>query len=344
MTNRRVLFLTLLLCLAGCSSSPGIGGVGALPKKLAEAATMATDTPTLTDTPAPTLTVTSTATPTPLSTATATPTPTPSPTPTVTPAPTETPSSTPPPTETPTPLPPTPTYPPPPEVVHVPILMYHYVSELPEDADVYRRDLTVIPAHFEEQLQYLQVQGYQSILLADIYETLTTGKPLPEKPVVLTFDDGYKDAYTGALPLLQKYGFVGEFFVLATPAHYESPQYLTWADVRAMADAGMSMQAHGRDHYDLTERAYDFLVYQILGAKEAVEAHSGQPVRFFCYPSGRYDNATIAVVESAGYWGAVTTAWGAELRLDNRFTWPRIRVKGNWSLDNFVRVIEQVTP
>jgi peptidoglycan/xylan/chitin deacetylase (PgdA/CDA1 family) len=224
----------------------------------------------------------------------------------------------------------------------VPILMYHYISELPPDADVYRRDLTVLPAHFEEQLQYLQAQGYQSVLLADIYEMLTTGKPLPEKPIVLTFDDGYKDAYTDALPLLQKYGFVGEFFLLATPAHYEAPQYLTWNDVRAMADAGMSMQAHGRDHYDLTGRSYEFLVYQILGAREAVEAHSGQPVRFFCYPSGRYDDDTIAVVESAGYWGAVTTAWGTELRLDNRYTWPRIRVKGNLSLDGFANILQNL--
>ncbi len=341
MTNRHVLFLLLLLGLVGCSSSPGVDGVGASPKKLAEAAMMATDTP------APTATAIATATPAPLPTATATPTvtptetPLPSPTPTATPAPTATPS---PPPLTETPPPPTATYPPPPPAVNVPILMYHYISELPADADTYRRDLTVIPAHFEEQLHYLQAQGYQSVLLADIYETLTTGKPLPEKPIVLTFDDGYKDAYTDALPLLQKYDFVGEFFLLATPAHYESPQYLTWTDVRAMADAGMSMQAHGRDHYDLTNRPYDFLVYQILGAREAVEAHSGQPVRFFCYPSGRYDAATVAVVESAGYWGAVTTAWGTELRLDNRFTWPRIRVKGAWSVDYFAHIIQQVSP
>ena len=224
----------------------------------------------------------------------------------------------------------------------MPILMYHYISELPPDADAYRRDLTVLPAHFEEQLQYLQAQGYQSVLLADVYETLATGKPLPQKPIVLTFDDGYKDAYTGALPLLQKYGFVGEFFLLATPAHYEAPQYLTWNDVRAMADAGMSMQAHGRDHYDLTGRSYEFLVYQILGAREAVEAHTERPVRFFCYPSGRYDDATIAVVESAGYWGAVTTAWGSELRLDNRFAWPRIRVKGSLSLDGFATLLQDL--
>ncbi len=222
--------------------------------------------------------------------------------------------------------------------------MYHYISELPPDADVYRRDLTVTPARFEEQLQYLQAQGYQSVLLADIYTTLTTGRPLPARPIVLTFDDGYRDAYTDALPLLLKYGFVGEFFVLATPAHYEAPQYLTWNNIREMAEAGMAMEAHGRDHYDLTGRSYEFLVYQILGAREAVEAHTERPVRFFCYPSGRYDAATVAVVESAGYWGAVTTAWGTELRLDNRYTWPRIRVKGNWTLGNFAHVLQQISP
>ncbi len=242
------------------------------------------------------------------------------------------------PTLSPTATPP-PIYPPPPEEVHVPILMYHYISELPADADVYRVNLTVVPEMFEAQLRYLYEQGYHTVTLQDVYDALATGRPLPEKSIVLTFDDGYKDAHINAMPLLQKYGFVGEFFVLATPAHYESPQYLTWAEMRLMAEAGMSVQAHGRDHYDLTNRAYDFLVYQILGVKEAVEAHTGQPVRFFCYPSGRYDEDTLAVVESAGYLGAVTTQWGATQRLDNRYTWPRVRINGTWSLETFAGIL-----
>ena len=328
MIARKVLpLVALALILVGCTPSVGSEGSGALAKNLSEV------TVEMTDTPAPSLTATATITPSPTATATAT----------ITPVPTATSAATAAPAPTLTPVP-TATYPPPPEAVNVPILMYHYISELPPDADIYRLDLTVVPARFEEQLQYLQAQGYQSITLADVYTTLTTGKPLPEKPIVLTFDDGYKDAYTEALPLLQKYGFVGTFFLLATPAHYEAPGYMTWNDIHAMAEAGMSMQAHGRDHYDLTNRAYEFLVYQILGAKEAVEAHSGQPVRFFCYPSGRYDADTAAVVESAGYWGAVTTVWGTELRLDNRYAWPRIRVRGDWSLEQFGTVMEQVMP
>lgn len=280
-------------------------------------------------TPTPPITTLLTLTPTPPLTAT--------PTLTATPALTATPVLTPTPSLSPTP---TPTYPPPPEEVHVPILMYHYISALPEDADVYRVNLTVVPEMFDAQLRYLQEQGYQTVTLRDVYDALAIGRPLPEKPIVLTFDDGYKDAYTDAMPLLQKYGFVGEFFVLATPAHYESPQYLTWDEMRLMAEAGMSMQAHGRDHYDLTNRSYDFLVYQIMGVKEAVEAHTGQPVRFFCYPSGRYDDDTLAVVESAGYLGAVTTEWGATQRLDNRYTWPRVRINGTWPLETYAAILE----
>lgn len=326
---RRFEVAFLLLVLAFTTASCGVSATsGGLVKQAAEAAEASP-------------TETSTATPLPTATPSPTPTPLPPPTATATPAPTSTFTPVPSPLDTPTPPPPpTATYPPPPEEVRVPILMYHYVSELPPDADTYRRDLTVSPATFEAHLRYLQAQGYQSVSLADVYATLTIGKPLPERPIVLTFDDGYKDAYTHALPLLTQYGFQGEFFVLATPAHYEAAQYLTWDEMRVMAEAGMSMQAHGRDHFDLTGRDYEFLVYQILGAREAVEAHTGQPVRFFCYPSGRYDEDAMAVVEAAGYWGAVTTEWGTALRLDNRFAWPRIRVRGNWDADALAGVLE----
>ena len=285
-----------------------------------------------------TVTQTATATPTATATATITPQPTDTAVPTHTPEPTATPTPGSSPTPQPT-VPPTATYPPPPESVNVPILMYHYVSELPPDADVYRRDLTVLPERFEAQLHYLFREGYQTVTLADVHARLTTGKPLPARPIVLTFDDGYKDAYTIVTPLLQQFGFVGEFFVLATPAHYEAEPYLTWNEMQEMAAAGMSMQAHGRDHVDLTNRSYDFLVYQILGAREAVEAHTGTPVHFFCYPSGRHDADTEAVVASAGYLGGVTTAWGNELTLDNAYAWPRIRIKGAWDLDQYAAIL-----
>jgi peptidoglycan/xylan/chitin deacetylase (PgdA/CDA1 family) len=235
---------------------------------------------------------------------------------------------------------PAPTDVPLPDQVDVPILMYHYVSELPADADVYRRDLTVSPEAFEAQLQYLDEAGYHPITLTDVYLNLTEGYPLPEKPVVLTFDDGYRDAYEVVFPRLLDHGFPATFFVLATPAHYESKDYLTWAQVAEMSEAGMSIQAHGRDHVDLRERPYDFLVYQILGIKEAIEYHTGKAPRFFCYPSGRRDDDVIKVLESANYWGAVTTEWGRTHTRESLFEMPRLRIQGDDSLAVFIAKLE----
>ncbi len=373
--SARVLWVIPLLLLAAVIkvNAPIIARVFQTPTATATI----TPSPTATETATLTATATATATPTVTPSPTLPPTPTRTPRPTRTPTPTITPMSpltvttsitatlpatstlpitltsaltatltpTLPVTSTPTlsvTLTPPPTYPPPPEALHVPILMYHYLSELPADADGLRRNLTVVPEMFEAQLQYLKENGYQTVLLRDLYDALALGKPLPEKPIVITVDDGYKDALTHALPLLQKYGFVAEFFVLATPAHYEAEAYMTWADMREMAEAGMSIQGHGRDHYDLRGRSIEFLVYQVLGIKEAVEAHTARPVVFFCYPSGKYDDNVIAVLESAGYLGAVTVEWGATQRLDNRYTWPRIRVQGAWSLERFIGIMEDL--
>jgi peptidoglycan/xylan/chitin deacetylase (PgdA/CDA1 family) len=235
---------------------------------------------------------------------------------------------------------PTPIQTPLPAEAVVPILMYHYVSELPPDADAYRRDLSVSPELFEAHLRYLDEAGYHPVTLSDVYLYLSQAYPLPEKPVVLTFDDGYRDAYEVVFPKLLDYGFPGTFFVLATPAHYESEAYLTWAQMKEMADAGMAIEAHGRDHVDLRNRSYEYLVYQILGIKEAIEYHTGRTPHFFCYPSGQRDANVIKVLKSSGYWGAVTTEWGDTLTLEDALEMPRLRVHGGESLESFIAKLE----
>ena len=234
----------------------------------------------------------------------------------------------------------TPTPVPLPDQARVPILMYHYVSELPPDADRYRCDLTVSPENFKAQLQFLADAGYHPITLTDLYLHLTQGYPLPERPIALTFDDGYRDAYEVVFPLLLDYGFTGTFFVLATPTHFESPAYMTWAQMKEMSDAGMDIQAHGRDHVDLRGRSYDYLVYQILGIQEAIHHHTGRLPRFFCYPSGQRDANVIAMLKSVGYWGAVTTEWGHTHTRENLFEMPRVRIRGSDTLASFIDRLE----
>jgi peptidoglycan/xylan/chitin deacetylase (PgdA/CDA1 family) len=227
-----------------------------------------------------------------------------------------------------------------PDQARVPILMYHYVSDLPPNPDRYRRDLTVSPENFAAQLQYLDDVGYHTVTLADLYLYWTQGYPLPEKPIVLTFDDGYRDAYEVVFPLLLAHGFTGTFFVLATPAHLEQPEYLTWAQMQEMSDAGMDIEGHGRDHVDLRGQSYDYLVYQIVGIQEAIQYHTGRLPRFFCYPSGQYDASVIAVLEAAGYWGAVTTQWGKTETFAGRYEMPRVRIRGSDTLQDFIGKLE----
>jgi peptidoglycan/xylan/chitin deacetylase (PgdA/CDA1 family) len=224
--------------------------------------------------------------------------------------------------------------------VRVPILMYHRIDEPGPGADAYRQDLSVTPKNFKKQLAYLRQEGYESITLNDLALHLTVGKPLPPKPIVLTFDDGYADAYTRAFPRLQRFGFTGTFFLVSAPIEAQNPDFLSWAQVEEMHAAGMKFEPHSYDHPDMRNRGFDFVVYQVLAPKEAIEARTGETCRFFAYPSGRYDQYVIDVLRSAGYWGGVLTEQGATHALDDLFTLRRVRVRGEDDLDTFVRKLD----
>lgn len=206
--------------------------------------------------------------------------------------------------------------------------MYHYLSEPPPGADAVRRDLSTSPGRFEEQLRYLREQGYQSITLYELAAALQRGYPLPDKPIIITFDDGYRDNHTYALPILRQYGFRATFFLLTNRVNEGNPEYLSWEQVVEMSLAGMDMEAHGRSHADLRTKKADGLAWQIRGSREDIEARTHKPVRFFCYPSGKYNKWVTEVMRLEGYWGAVTTKAGVKQRSDQPYELMRIRVRG----------------
>ena len=251
--------------------------------------------------------------------------------------PTHTPTATHTPTQTPTPTPLLPTPDGVDRQVRVPILMYHHIDDPGPGADEFRRDLSVTPKDFKKQLAYLQQDGYESITLNDLALYLSVGKPLPPKPIILTFDDGYADAYTRAFPRLLRFGFTGTFFLVTAPIDAQNPDFLSWDQVQEMHAAGMRFEPHSYDHPDMRNRGFDFVVYQVLAPKEAIEARTGETSRFFAYPSGRYDQYVIDVLRSADYWGAVLTEQGATHGLDDLFELRRVRVRGQDDLDAFIR-------
>lgn len=221
----------------------------------------------------------------------------------------------------------------------VPILMYHYLSEPPAGADIYRRDLSVTPSLFAQHLDRLLAEGYTTLRLDDLLLHLTQGTPLPPKPVILTFDDGYRDNYVNAFPLLRERGMTATFFIVTDFIDLQRPEYLSWEMVRDMYAGGMAIESHGRNHASLANRDADYLVWQALGSLETIEFELGVRPRFVSYPAGDYDENTIRIFQSANYWAGVTTKQGATHSSDDLFQLRRVRVRGTTTADDLIGLL-----
>jgi peptidoglycan/xylan/chitin deacetylase (PgdA/CDA1 family) len=222
----------------------------------------------------------------------------------------------------------------------VPILMYHYISSPPAGADIYRRDLSVTPARFESHLEYLKAAGYRTITLDDLAYYLSGGRSLPERSVILTFDDGYRDQYENAYPLLVKYGMVGHFFLITDFINAGRAEYLTWPQVEEMAAHGQRFGSHSRDHPSLSARSDAYLVWQALGGLESIQERLGYHPRWISYPSGAYDERTVAVYRSANYWGGLTTRQGVTNQTGDLFALRRVRVRGSYTAEDLARLLQ----
>ncbi|MBV9229997.1 MAG: polysaccharide deacetylase family protein, partial [Chloroflexi bacterium] len=128
--------------------------------------------------------------------------------------------------------------------IKVPILMYHYISEVPanDPNPVLRRSLSVSPQVFNQQLDYLKQQGFHSITFNQLMNALYYGAPLPSKPIIFTFDDGYLDAYTTAYPALKAHGFSGMFYIITGKVGWQGQ--MSWGQMREMLANGMQMGSH----------------------------------------------------------------------------------------------------
>jgi peptidoglycan/xylan/chitin deacetylase (PgdA/CDA1 family) len=225
-------------------------------------------------------------------------------------------------------------------MIRVPSLMYHYVSWLPaSDPDMdLRKDLTVSPTDFEAMLKYLKENGYTTITTKDLWWSLDQTAPLPPKPVMLTFDDGYADAYSVVLPLLKAYGMTGVFFV--TVNLVDKPGYISRAQVRALADAGMDVESHAMDHVSMTWASTN-QIYQMCKAREFLSAWTGTDVRHFAYPSGEFNDFSGAALKSCGYLSGYKKAGGSIQSTNAIFFLQRARVRGQAGLAALLSALQQ---
>jgi peptidoglycan/xylan/chitin deacetylase (PgdA/CDA1 family) len=225
--------------------------------------------------------------------------------------------------------------PPGPSTIRVPILMYHYIRVNPNPYDRMGFNLSVTPADFAAQMDWLAHNGYHPITLTDLHGYLNGQSGLPSRPVILTFDDGYADFYTTALPILRGHDFTAVAYVVS--GFLGRGGYMTAAQVLEADRAGVEIGAHTVDHADLAIQSADGLRYQLTASKQHLEQLLGHPVLSLCYPSGRFTPAVTAAAQNAGYRDATTTRLGSYRSLAGRYLWDRLRINGGERLDAFAR-------
>ena len=186
------------------------------------------------------------------------------------------------------------------EQARVPILVYHIVRpSYPTDTSAVIT-LAHTPEVFNAQMQYLRDAGYHVVSLGALEDYYKHGTPLPTHPIVITFDDGWRDQFVYAFPILVKHHYTATFFIFTNPIGRRG--FVTWDNLRAMRDAGMTIGSHSLSHPFLTKTADPIVLWnEINKSKSIIEKNLGITVTEFAYPFGQYNPAILALVKKAGY-------------------------------------------
>ena len=232
--------------------------------------------------------------------------------------------------------------------VPVPILMYHHISNFVPANNLLELSLTVNVAHFAQQLDYLKEQGYHTITFNQLFAALYYGGPLPSHPIILTFDDGYEDAYQFSFPLLQAHGFSGMFYIITGVVGWQG--YLNWDQIRTMQAAGMQIGSHTIHHVNI---GATFLLspeqaqLELQQSQAVLHRNLGIVIQQFCYPSGEpfrsgslaLQQRIIALLAADGYVGATTDPGMTGFYQNGLtpFALLRIRVDGRESFADFLQ-------
>lgn len=242
----------------------------------------------------------------------------------------------------------------------IPILMYHHLDEQVQNA------LTVGPAIFERQMQLLKDEGYTTITDHDLELFYQGKKLLPDKPVMITFDDGYQSNYQYAFPVLKKLQMKATIFLITDtiehPEKHDSPYpKLSWDQVEEMSASGLiSFQSHTDDMHQSIEgqrnkgvilgpvnketiQQYERRVLtDLVLSKNLIEKHTGKPVISFSYPFGSYSSESEKLVIQAGFQISYTTDFGYNKKSEGSFLLKRVNVHGNASAEHILVLMDKI--
>ena len=204
-----------------------------------------------------------------------------------------------------------------------PILIYHYVEYVRNEKDTIRKSLNIPPYIFTRQIETLKNAGYTFITASELMDILDGKINLPKKPVLITFDDGYRDFYTDVFPILKKNNVKATAYIVS--GFLDKPNYmLTWQLKQVARNGLIEIGAHTVHHYSLRGLDPELAKYEIEESKKELEKIIGIPVVSFAYPDGSFDDQAIKIVRDAGFKSAVTTMHGFATTPENKHSIYRI--------------------
>jgi peptidoglycan/xylan/chitin deacetylase (PgdA/CDA1 family) len=195
-------------------------------------------------------------------------------------------------------------------VVNVPILMYHRIDYLRPTLPEITRRLTVDPGDFARQMGWLKANGFHTLTQTELHAALLHGAALPSKPILVTFDDGYRDVLGKASPVIEQLGLHATEYVISGRLHGTDPSFLTARELRVLEQRGIEIGSHTVTHADLPTLDDASALEELRASKLTLERAVGHPVRWFAYPYGAHDARIVSLVRRTGYELAVTTQAG----------------------------------
>jgi len=229
----------------------------------------------------------------------------------------------------------------------MPILMYHSISC---NASSRFRQFRVSPALFAEQMAYLHQQAYTPMTVTQyVRAQFQRGSALPERPIVLTFDDGVADFFTAALPVLTQHNFTATLYVPTAFVggtrrwlqHEEETArlMLTWQQLTEISKNRIECGAHSHSHPQLDALSNTEAQAEILQSKKLLEDHLGQEIFSFAYPYGYYTARVRQLVREAGYTSACAVRHAMSSETDNPFSLARLMVAADANIEEFAALL-----
>lgn len=215
----------------------------------------------------------------------------------------------------------------------IPVLYYHSVKESADN------EVTIKPEDLRAELKYIKDQGYITLTIRQLKDYILNNSPIPEKSILITFDDGYMDNYYSAFPLLKEFNMTATIFCITY--ELDGSYYLSKEAIKEMSNYGIDIESHTVTHPHLNKLDYDKQLNELVQSKKTLEEITGKEINSIAYPFGDFNDNSVNAAKEAGYTLGFTTKLGLSDRNDNPLTLDRIYISSAYDMNTFKELLNK---